>query len=231
MAKYIKNQIPTEILTYDEVVQIGLNQGGPALNNIPKKVTIQNTDLFLIEDGSTFETSDQKQLFTSQDVLVIGVDNEVYPVNSNTAKKLYRPVPTDLEGVIVCGFNDLLLILNDIKDRMEADHGDNALEALKTTFSKIITAQNKLIQYLGGVEMEDNYVVAISSLVDNEIKQFNVVASSEIEAFKKAMVEYTPVEWQQSEIDRQSSPEYPTTMDDIDRLYPDHLFSVIKAIV
>lgn len=61
-----------------------------------------------------------------------------------------------------------------------------------------------------------NYIVAVISFFDNEIKQFEIVAESEYHAVKKAMIEFChSEEGKKSEIEYQNSENYPTTLDDL----------------
>lgn len=75
-----------------------------------------------------------------------------------------------------------------------------------------------------------NYVVAIISFFENDIKQFKITAESEYEALKKGMVEFTKEEYRQSEIDFQNSNEYPKDIDSLENLYhnSDMGFSIIE---
>ena len=60
-----------------------------------------------------------------------------------------------------------------------------------------------------------NYVVAIISFFENNIKQFKVEADSEYDAVKKAMLEFTSEEYRQDEIDFQKSKDYPQTIEEM----------------
>lgn len=73
-----------------------------------------------------------------------------------------------------------------------------------------------------------NYVVAIISFFDNEIKQFKIEAESEYEAVKKAMVEFTGDKYKQSEIDWQKSEDYPTDLKELSEVQSEMDFSVIE---
>ncbi len=73
-----------------------------------------------------------------------------------------------------------------------------------------------------------NYVVAIISFFDNEIKQFKITAESEYEAIKKGMIDLCESEEsKQSERDYQNSEDYPKT---IEELYYDEMdYSVTEV--
>jgi len=66
-----------------------------------------------------------------------------------------------------------------------------------------------------------NYVVAVISFFENEIKQFKIQSENEYEAVKKAMVEFTETEdGKKSELEYQNSDDYPKT---IEELYYDEM--------
>ena len=60
-----------------------------------------------------------------------------------------------------------------------------------------------------------NYVVALSTIFDYEIKQFKVQAEGEYNALKKALVEFAGDKYKQSEIDAQASQKYPYNMEEL----------------
>lgn len=53
------------------------------------------------------------------------------------------------------------------------------------------------------------YVVAVVYFYESEIKQFKVEEENEYKACKKALIEFTPGKYLQSEIDWQNSTEFP----------------------
>lgn len=76
-----------------------------------------------------------------------------------------------------------------------------------------------------------NYIVAIISFFENNIKQFKIEAESEYEAVKKAMVEFcTTEDAKKSEIEFQNSGEYPIDIQELSFHYAncDMDFSVIE---
>lgn len=75
-----------------------------------------------------------------------------------------------------------------------------------------------------------NYVVAIISFFDNNIKQFNIVAENQYDAVKKGMIEFCDQEdYKQSEIDFQNSDDYPKTIEELDSVYDEMDFSVMEV--
>jgi hypothetical protein len=77
-----------------------------------------------------------------------------------------------------------------------------------------------------------NYVVALISFFDNEIKQFCIEAESPFDAVKKSKVEFLlSDEYKQSEIDFQNSENYPTDLDGLDDMFANSEmdFSIIEV--
>jgi hypothetical protein len=76
-----------------------------------------------------------------------------------------------------------------------------------------------------------NYVVALLSFFDNDIKQFGIEAESPYEAVKKAMIENTSDKHKQFEIDYQNSEHYPTTFEEMEDYFAnsDMTISVIEV--
>lgn len=75
-----------------------------------------------------------------------------------------------------------------------------------------------------------NYVVGILSMFENDLKLFKVVAENEYEAVKKGMVDFTDnPESKQHEIDWQNSPDYPTDLEGLCRVYEEVPFSVVEV--
>ncbi len=62
-----------------------------------------------------------------------------------------------------------------------------------------------------------NYVVAIISFFENDIKQFKISADDEYQALKKALVDFhSDEESKKYEIDYQNSIDYPKTIKDLE---------------
>ena len=72
-----------------------------------------------------------------------------------------------------------------------------------------------------------NYVVGICSMFDNDIKLFPIIAESKYDAVKKCMVLHSGNN--QSEIDWQNDPSYPTTFEGLQEIYEEIPFDVIEV--
>lgn len=75
-----------------------------------------------------------------------------------------------------------------------------------------------------------NYVVALISFFENDIKQFKVEAENEYEAVKKGVLAFTNEEYRASEIEFQNSEDYPKNMEGLELFYnnADMDFSVME---
>ncbi len=62
-----------------------------------------------------------------------------------------------------------------------------------------------------------NYVVAIISFFENQIKQYTVSAENEYEALKIGLLNFTPEEQRADEVDFQKSVEYPQNLDELEK--------------
>lgn len=62
-----------------------------------------------------------------------------------------------------------------------------------------------------------NYVVAIISFFENQIKQYPISAENEYEALKIGLVNFTNEEYRASEVEFQKSENYPKTLDELER--------------
>lgn len=62
-----------------------------------------------------------------------------------------------------------------------------------------------------------NYVVAIISFFENQIKQYPVSAENEYEALKIGLLNFTPEEHRADEVDFQKSEKYPKTLNELEQ--------------
>ena len=75
-----------------------------------------------------------------------------------------------------------------------------------------------------------NYVVGIVSLFDNELKLFPVIAESEYEAVKKAMVDFAGSDdAKKHELDWQNSESYPKDIAGLVDVYEEIPFEVLEV--
>jgi hypothetical protein len=102
MAFYRKKPVVIEAITFDEFVQYGKENGGNIVNGMPwsfkykgHPVTHHSDEAYLIPslEGTV--------KFTREDMLITGVDGEIYPCKISIFKKTYtkakEPMPAEVK--------------------------------------------------------------------------------------------------------------------------------------
>jgi len=92
MAKYRKKPVVIEALTFDELVQYGKDNGGNIVNDMPwsfeingHPITHENDECYLI---TTLEGTHN---MTPNDMLIVGIQGEIYPCKIDIFKATYEP--------------------------------------------------------------------------------------------------------------------------------------------
>ena len=90
MAKYRKKPVVIEAITFDEFLEYGRNNGANIVCDMPwsfnyngHPVTHENDECYLIPTLEGF------MYFTPQDMLIIGVSEEIYPCKIDIFEKTY----------------------------------------------------------------------------------------------------------------------------------------------
>jgi hypothetical protein len=93
MSKYRKKPVVIEAITFDEFVEHGKQNGGNIVNGMPwsfeyngHPVTHENDECYLIP------TLEGTHNFTPQDMLITGVNGEIYPCKKDIFEKTYEIV-------------------------------------------------------------------------------------------------------------------------------------------
>ena len=91
--KYRKLPVEIEAITFEELVEYGRNNGGDVLNVIPwaftycgHPITHENDDCYLIP------TLEGTMKFNRGDMLITGVNGEIYPCKMDIFEKTYEKV-------------------------------------------------------------------------------------------------------------------------------------------
>ena len=91
MAKYRKRTVVIEAVTFDEFVEYGKQNGGNFVYGMPwsfsyneHPVTHENDECYLIP------TLEGTMKFTQQDMLITGVNGEIYPCKSEIFDATYE---------------------------------------------------------------------------------------------------------------------------------------------
>ena len=91
--KFRKLPVQIEAITFDELVQHGIDSGAPLTNGMPwsfeykgQHISHENDACYLIP------TLEGTMKFTPRDVLITGVNGEIYPCKTDIFEKTYKPV-------------------------------------------------------------------------------------------------------------------------------------------
>lgn len=92
MSKWRKKPVVVEAITFNELVEHGKSQGVPLANGVPwsfnyggHPVTHENDECYLIP------TLEGTMKFTPGDMLITGVNGEIYPCKRDIFEKTYEP--------------------------------------------------------------------------------------------------------------------------------------------
>jgi len=93
MGQFRKKPVVIEAITFDELVQHGINNGAFIVNDMPwsfsyngHAITHENDQCYLIP------TLEGTMKFTPDDMLITGVNGEIYPCKKDIFEKTYEAV-------------------------------------------------------------------------------------------------------------------------------------------
>lgn len=93
MAKFRKKPVVIEAITFDQLVQHGINSGGNMVNGMPwsftyagHPITHENDDCYLIP------TLEGTMRMGRTDILITGVKGEIYPCKGDIFEATYEQV-------------------------------------------------------------------------------------------------------------------------------------------
>ena len=96
MMKYRKKPVVIEAITFEEFIEYGKNHGGNIVNGMPwsfeyngHPVTHENDTCYLIP------TLEGMYQFTPNDMLITGVNGEIYPCKKDIFEKTYEAVDAE----------------------------------------------------------------------------------------------------------------------------------------
>lgn len=96
MAKYRKRPVVIEAMTFDELVQYGIENGGNVVNGLPWSFQINGRpithDCQTGEDRYLISTLEGTMEMTRNDMLIIGVQGEAYPCKRDIFAATYEAV-------------------------------------------------------------------------------------------------------------------------------------------
>lgn len=91
MAKYIKKPIEIEAITFDELIRIGAENADDVANGMP--ITFIYNDYIIRQyssDSYLIPTLEGNMLMTKDDMLITGVNGEIYPCKKEIFEKTYE---------------------------------------------------------------------------------------------------------------------------------------------
>lgn len=93
MAQFRKKSVIIEAITFSEFIEFGKNNGANIVNGMPwsfkyngHPVTHENDECYLIQ------TLEGTHNFTPSDMLITGVNGEIYPFKIDIFEATYEPV-------------------------------------------------------------------------------------------------------------------------------------------
>jgi hypothetical protein len=93
MTKYRKKPVIVDAISFDELVEYGINNGAYIINNMPwsfnyngHPITHENDNCYLIP------TLEGTMKMTRTDMLITGINNEIYPCKIDIFEKTYERV-------------------------------------------------------------------------------------------------------------------------------------------
>ena len=91
--KYVKKPVVIDAITFDDLVEYGKNNGGNIVNGMPwsfnyqgQPITHENDTCYLIP------TLEGTMKFTPDDMLITGVQGEIYPCKKSIFNLTYEPL-------------------------------------------------------------------------------------------------------------------------------------------
>lgn len=95
MAKFTKKPVEVEAITFDELVKLGKANSGNVVNGMPwsfeykgHRITHENDECYLIP------TMEGTMRFTADDMLITGIQGEIYPCKKDIFFAAYDPSDT-----------------------------------------------------------------------------------------------------------------------------------------
>ena len=93
MAKFRKKPVVIEAITFDELVEFGKNNDANIVNGMPWSFQYQNQPITHENDKCyLIPTLEGIMKFTPEDMLITGVNGEIYPCKTDIFEKTYEKV-------------------------------------------------------------------------------------------------------------------------------------------
>lgn len=94
MGKFIKKPVVIEAITFDEFVEYGKSNGAHRVNGLPCSFEYKGHFVITHETDERYliQTLERTHNFTPLDMLITGVNGEIYPCKKDIFDKTYEPV-------------------------------------------------------------------------------------------------------------------------------------------
>lgn len=91
MAKYVKKPVEVEAITFDEFLKFGAENADYVMDGMPASVVYNDHVIRQYSSASyLIPTLEGDMLFTKNDMLITGVDGEIYPCKKEIFEKTYE---------------------------------------------------------------------------------------------------------------------------------------------
>lgn len=137
MAKFTKEAITVEAITFDDLVQHGIEAGANIVNGMPwsfvyndHAITHENDDCYLIP------TLEGTMKFHRGDMLVTGIEGEIYPVRGDIFEKTYCNIEGDsvLDPPAIEARPSFITELERLINRHSMENGSDTPDFILATF-------------------------------------------------------------------------------------------------
>lgn len=91
MSKYVKKPVEVEAITFDELVRIGAENADEVIDGMPVEFEYNNHVIKQWNFGQyLIPTLEGEMLITKDDMLITGVNGEIYPCKKEIFEKTYE---------------------------------------------------------------------------------------------------------------------------------------------
>ena len=91
MAKYIKKPVEVEAITFDELIRIGAENADEVIDGMPVEFEYNDHTIKQWNFGEyLIPTLEGEMLMTQNDMLITGVNGEIYPCTKEIFEKTYE---------------------------------------------------------------------------------------------------------------------------------------------
>ena len=91
MSKYVKKPVEVEAITFEELVRIGAENADTVVDGMPVKFMYNGYVIRQYDSNSyTIPTLEGDFLMTKDDMLITGVNGEIYPCKKEIFEKTYE---------------------------------------------------------------------------------------------------------------------------------------------